>query len=436
LKTYKNLWEKFVSFENLFEAAKKAEQRKRYKPEVLKFNSDLENNLLSLKKELENGSYFPGEYRYFKIYEPKERDIYAAPYKDRVVHHAVINIIEPIWEKRFYYHSYACRVNKGMHKAIDVCQLYLKQNKYILKCDIKKFFQSIDHNILKRIINKRLKDERLVKVIEQIIDYSPEMESPQIFYPGDDIISFLEQKKGIPIGNLTSQFFANLYLNEMDTWFKHNQKIKFYLRYMDDFVIFHNYKDKLKKIKEELTEFLYSLRLSLHPKKSQIFPAKNGIAFLGFHILPNLRRLRQENIRRFIKRMKEHRRLYSNFKIDSEYIKQSINAWKGHAGHGDTKKLIGKLLYQFSFERNNANRSKKLSVVCCGAVTGTTIHQTTTYARGIATTTTRQTATTTSAFVAPILKKISDRELYGACGDNGVQVYSGCKRRRINGKSN
>jgi RNA-directed DNA polymerase len=417
LKTYKNLWEKFVSFENLFEATKKAEQHKRYKPEVLKFNSDLENNLLLLKKELESGSYFPGEYRYFKIFEPKERDIYAAPYKDRVVHHAVINIIEPIWEQRFYYHSYACRVNKGMHKAIDVCQEYLKQNKYVLKCDIKKFFQSIDHDILKGIIGKRIKDNKLMRIIELIIDQSPEMESPQIFFPEDDFISFLEHKNGIPIGNLTSQFFANLYLSELDTWLKHSKNIKFYLRYMDDFVIFHNSKKFLQNLKEELTEFLNSLRLSLHPKKSQIFPAKNGIAFLGFHILPNLRRLRQENIRRFIKRIKEHQRLFSKFEIDSEHIKQSINAWKGHAAHGDTKELIGKLLYQFSFKRNNVNRSNKLPIVCCGAVTGTTIQPTTTYARGIATTTTRPTATTTSAFVVPILNNISDRELYGAFGE-------------------
>ncbi len=131
--TYKHLWEDFISFDNLYFAAKKSEKGKRWKNTTLGFNYNLEKNLLRLQEELESGEYRPGAYRHFTIYEPKERVISVAPYKDRVVHHAIINIIEPIWESRFYYHNYACRTKKGTHKAVDTCQKYLRKNKYVLK---------------------------------------------------------------------------------------------------------------------------------------------------------------------------------------------------------------------------------------------------------------------------------------------------------------
>ncbi|MBI9031969.1 RNA-dependent DNA polymerase [bacterium] len=441
MKTFKNLWESFVSYENLFIAAIKACQRKRYKPAVLEFNNNLGENLLQLQKELQDGEYMPGSYKYFKITEPKERDVYAAPYRDRIVHHALLNVLEPIWEKRFYYHSYACRKEKGMHRAIDICQKYIRQNKYILKCDIRKYFQSIDHKLLMHIIKKRIADKKLLDLIFMIINFSPQMDTPYILYSNDDLFTYFERKKGVPIGNLTSQFFANVFLNELDHWVKHNNKIKHYIRYMDDFLLFHNSKSYLRNVRQQMEGFLDSMRLTLHPQKTQILPSKDGVAFLGFHIKSDVKRLRKANIQRFVKRMKIQQKLYSNYSIDLAYIKQSINAWIGHAGHGDTYKLIAKLLYNYPLKRGRdrnlnddykyfANRSKDLPIESCVAVIGTTTQTTTIYARGTATTTLRQTATTTSVFDVPILKKISDQELYGAFGDYGVQIYSSCKRRK------
>jgi RNA-directed DNA polymerase len=427
MKTHKNLWERFISFENLYLASQKAKNRKRYKPAALEFNYELEANLHNLQSELAAGSYLPGEYRYFKIYEPKERDIYAAPYRDRVVHHAIVNIIEPLWERSFFFHSYACRVDKGMHRAIDVCQNYLRRNDYVLKCDIKKYFPSIDHEILKTILRSKIKDERFIGLIELMIDSAPEMESPFVIYPGDDLITLMERKKGIPIGNLTSQFFANLYLNELDSWMKHQKKASFFIRYMDDFLVFHNSKHYLSGLKSELHEFLPSLRLSLNIKKSQIFPAKNGVAFLGFHIQRNKRRLRKENIRRFVRRMKSHQTLYADDMMTLKEVQQSLHAWVGHAGHGDTKKLIGKLLYNYPLVKKKTNRLLNEPAVLCGAVAGTTTP--TTCNRGTATTTTRPTTTTTTGFGVSILKSISGCYLYGVSGDNRVQTYS-CRKRR------
>lgn len=386
--TYKHLWEDFISFDNLYSAAKKTEKGKRWKNTALEFNYNFEENLLRLQEELESGEYIPGAYRHFTIYEPKERVISAAPYKDRVVHHAIINILEPIWESRFYYHNYACRVGKGTHKAVDTCQSYLRKNNYVLKCDIQQYFSSIDHQILKAIIRNKIRDEKLLKLIDLIIDFSPFTykkfkstdnwdESPeecgdlitpsfragavnninrrgvltpsQSYIPGDNLFTPLERKKGIPIGNLTSQFFANLYLNELDQWLKHSKRIKHYLRYMDDFIVFHNSKKYLHELRTEIKEFLFTVRLNLHPKKQDIFPAKNGVPFLGFHVYTTHRRLKKENVKRFVKRMKTKQKQFSNGEIDLQNIQQSIKAWIGHAGHGNTWKLREKLLYEFVF---------------------------------------------------------------------------------------
>lgn len=336
MKTYKNLWSQFISFENLYKASIKASKRKRWKENALLFNSNLEENILKLQYELISGKYQPGEYHQFKIYEPKERIISAAPYKDRVVHHAITNIIEPIWESRFYYHSYACRIGKGTHRAIDKCQEYLRKNRYILKCDIKKFFPSIDHLILKNSLKKRIADERLLKIINMIIDsHETDIENSIEYFPDDDLFSPLERKKGIPIGNLTSQYFANIYLHELDKWFKFNKGVACYIRYMDDFIIFHDSKQYLKELKEELKKFLYHLRLILHDKKQQIFPSKNGVLFLGFHIYREKRRLNKENIRRFFQRMKVNQNKFKDGDIDLEKIRQSIVSWIGHTKHGD-----------------------------------------------------------------------------------------------------
>jgi RNA-directed DNA polymerase len=354
MKTYKHLWEKFVSFENLYLASAKSQKGKRWKNTTLEFNSQLELELLKLQNELKLGTYTPGKYRSFTIREPKERVIFAAPYRDRIIHHALMNILEPIWEPRLYYHSYACRVNKGSHKAVDICQEYLRKNKYVLKCDIQKYFPSIDHHILKTIIKSKINDKRLLLLLDQIIDSGPpeiSISTPLHYFSGDNLLTPLERRKGIPIGNLTSQFFANLFLNELDSWIKEKKQMKYYIRYMDDFIIFHNSKQKLKILREKLHLFLDRIRLLLHTKKQEIFPVKNGVPFLGFHIYTTHRRLLKSNLRLFKRRMKQKQRLFSKGEIGLTEIKQSIMAWIGHSKHGNTYRLRKMVFNDIVFSR-------------------------------------------------------------------------------------
>lgn len=349
MKTYKNLWNKFITFDNLYDAAKKAQKSKRFRDDVLKFNFNLESNIFKIQNELESEIYKPGKYKQFTIFEPKKRLISSAPYRDRVVHHAVNTIIEPIWENRFYYHSYACREGKGSHKALDICQKYLRKNKYVLKCDIEKYFPSIDHKILKQLLRKKIADQKLISLLDTIIDSSPEENNIYTYYAGDNLFTPANRRKGIPIGNLTSQFFANLYLNELDQWIKNKKQEKYYLRYMDDFIIFHDSKEHLNILKLEIKKFLNDLRLSMHKKKQQIYPVKNGVPFLGFHIFNTHRRLKKENIRLFIKRMKFKQDEFIKTQITLSDIEQSLKAWIGHAKHGNTYNLREDVFKQLVF---------------------------------------------------------------------------------------
>lgn len=354
MKTYKNLWKKFISYENLYLASIKSQKGKRWKSTTLQFNDNIESELIKLQVELNSGEYNPGAYRSFTIREPKERVIFAAPYRDRIVHHALMNILEPIWEPRLYYHSYACRVNKGSHKALDVCQSFLRKNKYVLKCDIQKYFPSIDHKVLKKIIKNKIADPQLLNLLDLIIDSSPNeisKEVPICYFDGDNLLTPIERRKGIPIGNLTSQFFANIYLNELDSWVKNHQKMKFYIRYMDDFIIFHKSKQVLNKLRLTIIEFLAILRLKLHEKKQQVFPIKNGVPFLGFHIYYTHRRLLISNIRLFKKRMKKKQIKFTNGEISLLETRHSIMAWLGHSSHGNTYNLRKDMFQDLVFTR-------------------------------------------------------------------------------------
>ena len=227
MKRHNNLYPKLISFNNLLIASKKALKGTTSKKDSLIYFYHLETNILKLQLELVNLTYIPGKYKYFRIYEPKEREIAVAPFIDRVVHHAIINIIEPIYEKIFINNSYATRKEKGTHKAIYKAQSYIKKNKWYFKTDIRKYFNNINHNILLNIIKRKIKDKKLLLLIERIIRNG-----------GKDGI-------GLPIGNLTSQFFANVYLDKFDHYIKEELQIKYYIRYMDDLVIFDNNKEKL-----------------------------------------------------------------------------------------------------------------------------------------------------------------------------------------------
>jgi len=331
MKTYKNLFKEVYSFQNLHLAYLKARKCKRYRKDILKFTYNLEENLLKLKEELLNQTYQHGEYKEFIVCDSKKRHIKAAPFRDRVVHHALCNIIESIFDKGFIYDSYACRKNKGTHRTIKRLDQFVKSADdklnskiYCLQCDVSKYFDSINHNILSEIIRKKIADQKILWLTDKIISSSQE-----------------KRDTGIPIGNLTSQLFANAYLDELDQFIKHQLKIKYYLRYMDDFLILGCEKKELNWIKEKIKEFLkIGLKLDLHPKKANIFPINKGISFLGYRIFKNYKLLKKETIKRFIKRIKVYKKRLNEGTMTQKKFNNSLQSWLSYADFANSNHLI------------------------------------------------------------------------------------------------
>lgn len=238
MKRHGNLWKQMISFEALLCASEQARRGKRCRPTVAAFEFNLERELCRLHEELTQKTYRPGAYRSFFIHEPKKRQISAAPYRDRVVHHALVSVLEPIFESTFIADSYACRKGKGTHAAVHRCQHFSRQYRYVLKADIRKFFPSVDHQILKALLARKIKDPDVMWLVEQIIDGSNSQEVIQHCFPDDNLFTSLERRRGIPIGNQTSQFFANVYLDPLDHFVKDWLGIKGFVRYVDDFLVF------------------------------------------------------------------------------------------------------------------------------------------------------------------------------------------------------
>ncbi|MDY7080185.1 MAG: reverse transcriptase/maturase family protein [Chloroflexota bacterium] len=346
MKTYKNLYPQIYTFANLYAAYRKARKGKRNRPDVASFEFDLEHNLLALQAELQDQTYCPGHYTNFYIHEPKRRLVSMAPFRDRVVHHALCQMIEPIWEARFIHTNFACRVGKGTHKALDQCHAWVRQYAYAFHGDIVKYFPSIDHQIMRSLLARRIADSQVMWLIDQILDSGAGIqmgEYPPAYFPGDDLFAAL-RPRGLPIGNLTSQFWANVYLHELDKFVKHELRCSAYLRYMDDSVLFSNDKVQLHNWESAMQEFLAShLRILLHPRKSVVFPVKVGIDFCGFRIYPTHRRLRRSSVRRFVRRFRCQREAYRRGEITLDEMTTSVRCWIAHAAHGDTWRLRGRL---------------------------------------------------------------------------------------------
>lgn len=305
----------------------KARKCKRYRPDVLEFEANREENLFRAIEVLKDGTYQPGEYRVFKVWEPKERIIMALPFFDRVIQHMIVNFIEPIFEKRFLFHSYACRKGKGVHEASKTLskwlyELEVVQGKkiYAIKGDIHHYFQSVSHDILKAEIRRYISDKALLKILDRIIDHNG------IFPPGI----------GIPVGNLTSQLFANVYLNKLDQFVKHELKVKYYVRYMDDFIILSEDPAELRRLLAIIEEFLRrELRLELNPKTT-ILAAKNGINFVGYIHYKDHKKIRKDARRRLTKLLKA----FETGEVELEYFDRSIESRFGHMEHADTYNYI------------------------------------------------------------------------------------------------
>jgi len=336
VKTYQNLFPLICSFENLLEASRKARKGKRSKTDVGRFEIELEKELLTVREELVSNRYSPGRYREFHVYEPKKRFISAAPYRDRVVHHAVCNIIEPIFERTFIHDSYANRKEKGTHRAILRYQRLCRRNKYLLKCDIKKFFPSIDHDILKQQIRSKFSCPETLWLVNKIIDSSNPQEPVLDYYDGDTLFSPTERRKGLPIGNLTSQFFANVYLNPLDHFVKEQLRCRDYVRYADDFVLFSNNKMELHGWRCEIERYLQSLRLHFHPNKTKVFQSKEGVEFLGHRIFPSHRLLKKANVKAFRKRLRSMQIEYGQGLITIAKVRDRLRSWIAHASFSNT----------------------------------------------------------------------------------------------------
>ena len=286
VKRQGNLWDRMISFESLLLAAHAAARGKRFKPGVARFVFDLERQLLLLHEELASKTYRPGPYRTFTIYEGKTRQISAAPFRDRVVHHALTGVLEPIFERSFIFDSYACRKGKGTHAAVDRCQQFARRYRYVLKADVRKFFPSIDHQILKTLITRKIKDPDVLWLVGLIIDHSNPQDPVLMWFPGDDLFTPTERRRGLPLGNQTSQFFANVYLDPLDHFVCDRLGLS-YVRYVDDFLVFADDKRRLHEVRVEVEHFLETLRLQIHQDKSVVFPCDQGIRFLGYPGLPD-----------------------------------------------------------------------------------------------------------------------------------------------------
>ncbi|MDP2709033.1 MAG: reverse transcriptase/maturase family protein, partial [bacterium] len=315
-----------ISLENLLAAWKEFIRGKRSRRDVQEFSLNLMDNILELHADLKSLTYRHGGYQAFKINDPKPRDIHKASVRDRLLHHAIYRILYPFFDKTFIADSYSCRVNKGTHKAVNKFREFGRKagenntrTCWALKCDIRKFFANINHNILLNILSQYIPDEDIVKLLENVI------------------LSFSSEKEravGLPLGNLTSQLFVNIYMNKFDQFMKHRLKAKYYIRYADDFVIFSENKELLEKQVLLIKEFLRcELKLALHPNKIFIKTIASGVDFLGMVNFSDYRVLRTKTKRRMFKKISGRHDELQNKIISEESFKQSLQSYLGMLKH-------------------------------------------------------------------------------------------------------
>ncbi len=350
MKRVGHLWETITSFDNLLAAAHESARGKRFSPQVASFHFSLERELFQIQRDLLAGVYQPGPYNEFYIFEPKQRLISAAPYRDRVVHHALTRVIGPVFERGFIFDSYACRKGKGTHAAVRRAQHFSKNSFYVLKADVQKFFPSIDHPILLKQVTRKIKDRKVLDLCEKIIAHSNRQERVETYFPGDDLFTQLDRRKGLPIGNQTSQFFANVYLDALDHFIRDELAPRGYVRYVDDFLIFSNSKTQLCECREAIREYLCRLRLKLHPRKCVISCCGNGIPFLGYRIFPTHRLLAKRNVRQFRRRLAKLIDRHATGKLSLQDLRCRISSWVGHASQANSYSLRSEILGSISLQ--------------------------------------------------------------------------------------
>lgn len=343
MKSYRHLYPKIFCISNLILAWRKARKHKTKKDYVIEFEKDLRENLLKLHEELKTETYSPLPLKTFVLRDPKTRVISKSAFRDRIVHHALVNVLEPIFERIFIYDSCANRIRKGnlfALKRFDTFKRKVSENGrsassrfnnnyikgYCLKADIKHYFNEVNHEILISIISKKIADEKVIGLIRKILTNS----------------GF---KKGMPLGNLTSQFFANVYLNELDYFVKHKLMAKYYIRYVDDFILLHESKEQLRLWKKEINDFLNSeLKIELHPEKSKIIPLSRGIDFVGFRNFYYYKLMRKRNTRKMTSKIED----FKQDRTSKEKLLESFQGWNAYAKWADSYKLRKKVFKAIS----------------------------------------------------------------------------------------
>ncbi len=336
MKTYNNLYSKLCSIENLQLAYQKASKGKSQRPSIKNFEEHLEENLQQLQHELQTFTYTPRAYKRFIVRDPKTRIINAADVRDRVVHHGLINIIGPIFENRFIYDSFANQIGKGTHAAVQRFKEFQRKvsnngkllhkafddnhvQGYVLKADVKHYFDTVDHALLLDILNEKIADQNVLWLIQQILQ---NFETS----PG----------KGMPLGNLTSQFFANVYLTKLDYFVKHKLKAKYYIRYVDDFVVLHHDPKILDQYKRKIELYLKNLHLELHPTKTKITSLRSPTTFLGYRIFYHYKLLRKRNLKKFEQKLTNVLESFNCSEMSEAVIKNKITGWFGYAEFANT----------------------------------------------------------------------------------------------------
>ena len=336
MKRAGNPWPQIVSWENLLHTALAAARGKRMRPDVARFLFHLEPNLCALQRELIAGTWQPGAYRTFWIRDPKPRMISSAPFRDRVVHHALTRVLETVFEPCFTASSFASRKGFGQHKALRKARNACGRYKYVLKCDIRKYFPSMDHLILKHLLERKIKCRRTLHLASLIVDGSNPQEEVTSLFPGDNLFTRLERRKGLPIGNQTSRFFANVYLNALDHFVLRELRPALNLRYVDDFVVFGDDKAALARMRAAIASFLDGLRLEFNRGKSRVYRCADGVTFLGWRLFPGYAQLPRHNVIAMRRRLRGIREQFHRAEMDFAGVRRRISAWLGHAAFGDT----------------------------------------------------------------------------------------------------
>lgn len=341
----KNTYQLIIAPENLFSAWRVFKSDKRNRPDVANFEHHLEENIFQLHYDLREKTYRHGPYRGFWIRDPKLRRIHKATVRDRVLHHAIFNILNPVFERTFIQTSFSCRIGKGTHKGMQKVAKMLRQESrnntqscYALKCDVRKFFDSVDHAILLGLLSRKIKDTDTMWLLTEIVESF--VCTPHSLF----------EAKGVPIGNLTSQLFANIYMNDLDQFVKHGLKVKHYARYTDDFVIVSSDRAYLAGLIEPVQRFLgEQLKLVLHPKKVSIRSYRQGIDFLGYVVLPHHIVVRTKTRHRVFRRLEERVNQFKSGAIPEWTLLGSLRSYRGIFSHADAYEVTETLANRFWF---------------------------------------------------------------------------------------